>query len=76
MSMTAVVQVMTRFATDLKSKHEGVRNKAAKDLYTYVTYKYSPQIYQNTALLETKIQPPARIKYSYKQINYSYKLIK
>ena len=27
---------MTRFATDLKSKHEGVRNKAAKDLYTYV----------------------------------------
>ena len=44
MSMTAVVQVMTRFATDLKSKHEGVRNKAAKDLYTYVTSKYSPQI--------------------------------
>ena len=30
-------QVMVRFATDLKSKSEGVRNKAAKDLYTYVS---------------------------------------
>ena len=30
-------QIMLRFATDLKSKHEGVRNKAAKDLYTYVS---------------------------------------
>ena len=30
-------QVMSRFANDLKSKSEGVRNKAAKDLYTYVS---------------------------------------
>ena len=29
--------VMLRFATDLKSKSEGIRNKAAKDLYTYVS---------------------------------------
>jgi hypothetical protein len=27
-------QIMLKFATDLKSKHEGVRNRAAKDLYT------------------------------------------
>ena len=28
---------MTRFATELKSKSEGVRNKAAEGLYTYVS---------------------------------------
>ena len=56
-AMTVEVQVMTRFATDLKSKHEGVRNKAAKDLYTYVTYKYSRH--------GDKIQLPAQIKHSF-----------
>lgn len=30
-------QLMLKFATELKSRHEGVRNKAAKDLYLYVS---------------------------------------
>ena len=29
-------QLMTKFATDLKSRNEWVRNKAAKDLHMYV----------------------------------------
>ena len=30
-------QIMLRFTTDLKSRNEGIRNKAAKDLYIYVS---------------------------------------
>ena len=30
-------QLMLKFATDLKSRNEGIRNKAAKDLYIYVS---------------------------------------
>ena len=30
-------QLMLKFATDLKSRNEGIRNKAAKDLYNYVS---------------------------------------
>ena len=30
-------QLMLKFATDLKSKNENLRNKAAKDLYNYVS---------------------------------------
>ena len=32
--LITLIILMLRFATDLRSKHEGVRNKAAKDLYT------------------------------------------